>query len=97
MHAKPLLATPNPAPSFGVAGFGVILRNLADLIARRFLHDPLLAALIIPLWQHLTRAAARLDRLRARLVAGPSRRRGPAPATAAARGTNHPFPPQTPG
>ena len=71
MHAQPRPATPNPTPSVGVAGFGVILRNLAALIARRFLHDPLHAALIIPLWQHLTRAALRLDRLRARLAAGP--------------------------
>ena len=71
MHAQPHPATPNPAPSCGVPSFGVILRNLAALIARRFLHDPLLAALIIPLWQHLTRAAIRLDRLRARLAAGP--------------------------
>jgi hypothetical protein len=66
MHAQPLPATPNLAPSFGV-----VLRNLAALIARRFLHDPFHAALIIPLWQHLTRAARRLDRLLARLAAGP--------------------------
>ena len=71
MHAQPRPATPNPAPSLGVAGFGGILRDLAALIARRFLHDPRLAVLIIPLWQHLTRAASRLDRLRARLAAGP--------------------------
>ncbi len=71
MHAHPLPATPNLAPSFGGAGVGVILRNLAALIARRFLHDPRLAALIIPLWRHLTRAARRLDSLRARLAAGP--------------------------
>ena len=71
MHAQPHPATPNLAPSLGAAGFGVILRTLAALIARRFLHDPLLAALIIPLWQHLTRAARRLDSLRARLAAGP--------------------------
>jgi hypothetical protein len=66
MHAQPLPATPNLAPSLGV-----ILRNLAALIARRFLHDSFHAALIIPLWQHLTRAARRLDRLLARLAAGP--------------------------
>jgi hypothetical protein len=66
MHAQPPPATPNLAPSCGV-----ILRNLAALIARRFLHDPFHAALIIPLWQHLTRAARRLDRLLARLAAGP--------------------------
>jgi hypothetical protein len=66
MHAHPFPATPNLAPSFGV-----ILRNLAALIARRFLHDPFHAALIIPLWQHLTRAARRLESLLARLAAGP--------------------------
>ena len=71
MHAQQRPATPNLAPSFGGASFGVILRNLAVLIARRFLHDKLHAALIIPLWQHLTRAARRLDRLLARLAAAP--------------------------
>ncbi len=71
MHAQPRPAIPNPAPSLGVAGLGGILRDLAALIARRFLHNPRLAVLIIPLWQHLTRAASRLDRLRARLAAGP--------------------------
>ena len=65
MQAQPHPATPNLAPSLGV-----ILRNLAALIARRFLHHPLHAALTIPLWQHLTQAALRLDRLRARLAAG---------------------------
>ena len=71
MHVQTLPATPNPAPSVGVPSLGGILRDLAALIARRFLHDPRLAVLIIPLWQHLTRAASRLDRLRARLAAGP--------------------------
>ncbi len=96
MHTQPRPATPNLAPSLGVAGVGVILRNLAALIARRFLNHPLHAALIIPLWRHLTRAAARLDRLRARLAAGPlppprprarnhsgPRRRSPFPTTSA--------------
>ena len=71
MHAQPFPATPNLAPSFGGTGIGVILRNLAALIARRFLHHPLHAALTIPLWQHVTQAALRLDRLLARLAAGP--------------------------
>ncbi len=96
MHAQPHPATPNLAPSCGVPGFGVILRNLAALIARRFLNHPRLAALIIPLWRHLTRAATRLDRLCARLAAGPlppprprasnhsgPRRRSPFPTTSA--------------
>ncbi len=71
MNAQPHPATPNLAPSFGGTGFGVILRTLAALIARRFLNHPLHAALIIPLWRHLTHAAGRLDRLCARLAAGP--------------------------
>ena len=71
MHAKPLPVAPTLSPAFCGTGFGVILRNLAALIARRFLHHPLHAALIIPLWQHLTRAALRLDRLLVRLAAGP--------------------------
>ncbi len=96
MNAQPHPATPNLAPAFGGTSVGVILRNLAALIARRFLNDPLLAVLIIPLWRHLTRAAARLDRLRARLAAGPippprprasnhsgPRRRSPFPTTSA--------------
>ena len=66
MHAQPLSATSTLAPRLGV-----ILRNLAALIAHRFLRRPLHAALAIPLWQHLTRAALRLDRLLARLAAGP--------------------------
>ena len=70
MHAQPLPATPNLAPSFGGTSLSGILRTLAALIARRFLHHPLHAALTIPLWQHLTRAALRLDRLLARLAAG---------------------------
>ena len=66
MNTMPLPATPNLA-----AGIGIVLRGLAALIARRFLHDPIRAALIVPLWRHLTRAACRLDRLLARLAAGP--------------------------
>ena len=62
MHAPPLLITPT---------LGVILRSLAALVARRFPRDPRHAALIIPLWRHLTRAALRLDALLARLAAGP--------------------------
>ena len=66
MNAQPHPVTSNLAP-----GLGVILRNLAALIARGLLRHPLHAALVVPLWQHLTRAALRLDRLFARLAAGP--------------------------
>ena len=80
MDAQPLPATPNLVP-----GLGVILRNHAALIARRFPHHPLHAALTIPLWQHLTRAALRLDRLLARLAAGTITPPRP-------RASNHSFP-----
>ena len=65
MHAQPHPTTPIAQP------LGVILRSLAALIARRFLRHPLHAALSIPLWRHLTRAALRLDQIIARLAAGP--------------------------
>ena len=61
------------APDFA-ARLGVILAALAALIARRFLRDPFHAALIVPLWRHLTRATRRLDRVFARLAAGLSPR-----------------------
>ena len=87
MHAQAFPATPNLAP-----GLGVILRSLAALIARRFPHHPLHAALTIPLWQHLTRAALRLDRVLARLAAGPMP--PPRPRTGNHSGPHHrsPFP-----
>jgi hypothetical protein len=71
MQASPTLSR---APDFA-ARLGVILAGLAALIARRFLRDPFHAALIVPLWKHLTRAARRLDRAFARLAAGLSRPR----------------------
>ena len=68
MDATPTLA----APPHGLApGLCAILRGLAALVARRFLHDPLRAVLIIPLWHLFNRAARRLDRLLGRLAAGP--------------------------
>ena len=70
MQASPTLSR---APDFA-ARLGVILAGLAALIARRFLRDPFRAALIVPLWKHITRAARRLDRAFARLAAGLSPR-----------------------
>ena len=72
MSADP---TPNPAPVQAYAldlarRVGLILTTLAALVARRFLTQPRLAALIIPLWRRLTRAARRFERLMARLAAG---------------------------
>jgi len=66
MQASPTLSR---APDFA-ARLGVILAGLAALVARRFLRDPFHAALIVPLWTHVTRAARRLDRAFARLAAG---------------------------
>ena len=64
MQAGPTLSAPDFARRLGV-----ILATLAALIARRFLHDPFRAALILPLWTHLTRAARRLNCAFARLAA----------------------------
>jgi hypothetical protein len=60
---------------------GLILATLAALVARRFLRQPRLAALIIPLWTRINRAARRFERLMARLAAGrlPKPRRSGAP------------------
>ncbi len=71
-----------------------ILASLAALIARRFLRDPFRAALILPLWTRLTRAARRLDRAFARLAASPPphpRAAKPHPHPANPRRA-HPFP-----
>jgi hypothetical protein len=57
------------APDFAQR-LGAILAGLAALIARRFLRDPFRAALILPLWTHLSRAARRLNCAFARLAAG---------------------------
>ena len=84
MHAQPLPAN----PTLAAGSIGVILRNLAALIARRLLNDPLHAGFIIPLWQHFTRAAQRLDRLIARLAAGPIP--PPRPRASSHSGPRHP-------
>ncbi len=71
-------AAPIPAPAFAFAPdlarrVGLILAALAALaalVARRFLREPRLAALIIPLWTRLNRAARRFERLMLGLAAG---------------------------
>ena len=78
MQANPTLSR---APDFA-ARLGIILAGLAALIARRLLRDPFRAALIVPLWKHITRAARRLDRAFARLAAGLSRPRAARPHSA---------------
>ncbi len=65
MPASPTLPA---APDFA-RRLGVILAGLAALVARRFLRDPFRAALVVPLWTHLTHAARRLNRAFARLAA----------------------------
>jgi hypothetical protein len=57
------------APDFA-RRLGLILATLTALIARRFPREPALAALVVPLWRRLTRAARRFERLMARLAAG---------------------------
>jgi hypothetical protein len=70
MKANPTLSR---APDFA-ARLGVILAGLAALVACRLLRDPFRAALVVPLWTHLTRAARRLTRAFACLAAGLSPR-----------------------
>ena len=57
------------APDFA-RRLGVILATLGALIARRFLREPRLSALIVPLWTRLRRAARRCERLMVLLAAG---------------------------
>ncbi len=47
----------------------LIVAGLAALVAHRFLREPRLASLIVPLWTRLTRTARRFDRLMTRLAA----------------------------
>jgi len=66
---------PTPAPVQAFAPdfsrrLRLILTTLAALIARRFLREPRLAALIVPLWSRLNRAARRFERLMVGLAAG---------------------------
>ncbi len=70
MQTAPL---PTPLAAFAAdfsRRFGLILAALAALVARRFLRQPRLVTLIVPLWNRLNRAARRCERLMARLAAG---------------------------
>ncbi len=65
--------TPIPVQAFApdfARRLRLILTTLAALIARRFLREPRLAALIVPLWSRLQRAARRFERLMVGLAAG---------------------------
>jgi len=65
------LPTPVQAYAPDFAGrFSIILKGLIALIARRFLREPRLAALIVPLCARLFRALHRAERLMALLAAG---------------------------
>ena len=89
---------PNPAPIQALAPdlarrVALIVAGLAALVAHRFLREPRLVSLIVPLWTRLTRTARRFERLMAHIAnnrppkprpSGPHRptdtaRRGPAP------------------
>ena len=70
-----MATTPLPASVSAFAAdfsrrFGLIVAALAALIARRFLREPRLVTLIVPLWTRLNRAARRSERLMARLAGG---------------------------
>ena len=70
MNPAPLPATVQAYAPDLARRVALILTTLAALVARRFLAQPRLVALIIPLWRRLTRAARRFERLMARLAAG---------------------------
>jgi hypothetical protein len=57
------------APEFA-RRLGLILRALAEIIARRLLRDPRFVALIVPLCGRINRAVCRCERLMAGLAAG---------------------------
>jgi hypothetical protein len=88
---------PLPAPVQASASdlarrVGLILATLAALIARRFLRQPRFAALIVPLWSRLQRAARRFERLMARLAVGrlpKPRASGAPPSGSPGRGGSH--------
>ena len=68
--------TPPTSPTFACApelsrGAGIIIRALIQVIARRFLRLPHLAHLGLPVCGYLNRTINRLQRLLARLAAGP--------------------------
>ena len=86
---------PNPTPVQASAPdlarrVGLIVAALAALVARRFLRDPHLVSLIVPLWTRLTRTARSFDRLMPRVAANrlpkprPPRPQRPTPSTARA-------------
>ena len=65
---------PNPAPVQAFAPdlarrVALIVANLAALVAHRFLREPRLSSLIIPLWTRLTHTARRFERLMAQITA----------------------------
>jgi hypothetical protein len=90
-----VIPAPNPTPVQAIAPdlarrIGLIVAGLAALVAHRFLREPRLASLIVPLWTRLTRSARRFDRLMASIAANrapkprPTRLHRPKPDTARA-------------
>lgn len=62
MHSAAAPFTPTDAAPESVRRFGLILARLAATVAWRFLREPALVALIVPLWNWLNRAVRRLER-----------------------------------
>ncbi len=70
MPTQPLpLGLPLTAPDIA-RRLTIILAALAAVVARAFLRQPGRVALILPLWNRLSRAAQRFTRLAARVAAG---------------------------
>lgn len=61
----PIVALRDCAPELA-RQLGAILLGLAGVMARRFLKNPRLVLLIVPLWRRLTRIAGRFERVVAR-------------------------------
>jgi hypothetical protein len=71
----PMSCAPLPPPLRALipgfaSRFALILAGLCAVVARRFLQQPNLLALTIPLWTRLNRASRRFERLMAQLAAG---------------------------
>jgi hypothetical protein len=66
-------AIPDPVAAFApefARRLGLILRMLADIVARRLLREPRFVALIVPLWRRINRSLQRVERLMAGIAAG---------------------------
>ena len=71
MQPIPLPASVLASLPYLARQLGIILTTLAAVVARRFLREPRLATLTVPLWNCINRTAYRFRRLTVRLAAGP--------------------------